>query len=146
MTRGKTMSLDVLADVNWLAVLLATLAWFVLGALWYIPPVMGARWQKAGGIATPESGPNPMIFVLTLVAYFVAATVTAMLAVATGSDSAGQGALLGFVVGIGYALTAAGVTALYDKKPDPFGWFWINGLLNLVGLTVVGLVIGAFGF
>lgn len=140
------MSLDVLADVNWLAVLVAAVAWFVLGAVWYIPPVMGGRWQRAGGIEVPEdASPRPIIFVLTLVAYVVAAAVTAMLAVATDTSSAGEGAVLGLVVGVGYALTAAAVTAIYDTKPDPFAWFWINGVFNVVGLTVVGLVIGAFG-
>ena len=138
------MSLDVLSDVNWLAVALGAVVWFVLGAIWYIPPVMGRRWAAAGGIELPEdTNPDPKVFVLTLLAYLVAAAVTGMLAVATGTESAGEGALLGFLVGVGYALTAAAVSALYDRKPEPFAWFWINGVFNVVGLTAVGLVIGA---
>lgn len=139
------MSFDVLTDVNWLAVLVAGVAWFILGAIWYIPPVMGKRWQRAGGIEVPEgAGPNPAVFGLTLIAYLVGAAVTAMLAAATGTDTVGEGALLGLLVGVGYALTAAAVTAIYDQKPDPFGWFWINGVFNVIGLTVVGAIIGAF--
>lgn len=140
------MAFDVIADVNWLAVLLAALAWFVLGAMWYIAPPIARRWQQAGGIEVPEGGgPNPVVFILTLVAYLVASTVTAMLAVATETNTVGEGAVLGFLVGVGYALTAAGVSAVYDQKPEPVTWFSINGVFNVAGLTVVGVIIGAFG-
>lgn len=138
------MSLDVLSDVDWLAAALGALAWFLLGAVWYVPATMGRRWAEAGGIDVPDdASADPKVFGLTYLAYLVAAVVTSMLAVATGTETVGEGAVLGFVVGVGYALTAAAVTALYDRKPQPFAWFWINGLFNVVGLTVVGVVIGA---
>lgn len=35
------MSFDVLGDLNWLAVVVAAIAYFALGALWYAPPVFG---------------------------------------------------------------------------------------------------------
>ena len=34
-------------EVNWLAVLAATVAAFVLGGLWYSPVLFGKRWQAA---------------------------------------------------------------------------------------------------
>jgi hypothetical protein len=139
------MSFEAMQDVNWLAVLVATIAYFALGAIWYIPPVMGKRWGAAGGIDMEgQDGPNPAIFALTLVAYFIAGLATAMLATSTGTDTAGEGAVLGAVVGVGYAMTAAAVTAVYDRKPDPFGWFWINGVFNLIGLVAMGAIIGAW--
>jgi hypothetical protein len=136
---------ETLGGVNWLAVVVAALAWFALGAGWYMAPPIARAWQRAGAIEVPEDGkPNPMVFVLTLAAYLVAAAVTAMLAVAIGTSGVGAGAALGATVGVGYALTAAAITAIYDTKPEPFTWFWINGVFNLIGLTVVGAIIGAF--
>jgi hypothetical protein len=50
------MSFDVLGDLNWLVVLVAAVAYFVLGALWYAPPVFGKVWAAAGGFDLPERG------------------------------------------------------------------------------------------
>lgn len=138
------MSFDTLQDVNWAAVAVAAVAYFLLGAIWYIPPVMGNMWAKAGGIDMTGQSPNPLSFLGTLVAYFVAGITTAMLAVGTGTDTAEEGAILGLVVGVGYALTAAAVSAIYDRKPDPLGWFLINGMFNTGALVVVGTIIGAW--
>jgi hypothetical protein len=139
------MSFDAFQDVNYLAVLVAAIAYFVLGAIWYIPPVMGRAWQRAGGIEVPEGeSPNPMLFVGTLVAYFVAGLATALLAVATATDTAAEGAVLGVTVGIGYAFTAAAVSALYDRKPQPMAWWLINGIFNVIGLVVVAVIISVW--
>jgi hypothetical protein len=139
------MTLDRFGDVNYLAVIVATIAYFAMGAIWYIPPVMGRAWQKAGGIvmAGGES-PTPIFFVGTLVAYFVAGLATAALALATGSDTLAEGVVLGLVVGVGYAFTAAGVTAIYDRKPNPMAWWLINGIFNVAGLVVVAIIVSVW--
>lgn len=139
------MSFDAFGDVNYLAVLAAALAYFALGAIWYIPPVMGSAWQRAGGIEVPEGeSPSPILFVGTIVAYFVAGLATAVLAVGSGTDTAAEGAFLGLVVGVGYAFTAAAVSALYDRKPQPMAWWLINGIFNVIGLVVVALIISVW--
>lgn len=139
------MSLTMLADVDWVAVVVAALVWFALGAAWYMTPFVAERWQRAGGIEVdPDARPNPAVFVLTLAAYLVGCAATGLLAVAIGITGVGEGAVLGLVVGVGYALTAAGVAAVYDQKPEPVTWFWINGVFNVAALVAVGAVIGAF--
>jgi uncharacterized membrane protein SpoIIM required for sporulation len=139
------MDVGTLGEVSWLAVLAAGAAWFVLGGAWYMAPPIAERWQRSGGIeVSHDDAPNPMVFLLTFLAYLVAAAVTAMLAAAIGVTTIGDGAFLGFAVGVGYALTGAAVATVYDRKPEPFTWFWINAGCNVVGLTVVGAVIGAF--
>jgi len=39
------MSFDVSSDVNYLAAIVAAIAWFALGAIWYMPAVMGRAWM-----------------------------------------------------------------------------------------------------
>ena len=40
------MTLDGLGDLNWLAVLVAALVYFILGAIWYAPPIFGRAWMR----------------------------------------------------------------------------------------------------
>ena len=40
------MSLTVLGDLNWLAVIVATIAYFALGAVWYAEFAFGRAWQR----------------------------------------------------------------------------------------------------
>lgn len=136
------MSFDVLSDVNYLAAIVAAIAWFALGAIWYMPAVMGRAWMRSAGIEMPEGyRPNPMIFVVTFVAYLITAVATAMLARATGSETLGEGIALGFVVAVGFALTMAAVSALYDRRPEPTTWFLINGTFNLIGYLLVAVIV-----
>lgn len=139
------MIIDMFAYVHWLGAAVAAVAWFLMGAAWYIAPPISKRWQAAGGIEIPEGQqPDPKTFAWTFLAYLVATVVTSLLAAGVGVGSIADGAALGLVVGVGYALTAAAVTAIYNQKPQPLAHFWINGVFNVAGLTVAGAILGAY--
>lgn len=136
------MSLDVFGDVNYLAVLVATIAWFVLGAIWYAPPVLGRPWRRSLGIQMPEgSRPTPLIFGVTFVAYFVTTVALAALARATGSETVGEGTVLGVVTGAGLALMIFVGGALYERKPEPGVWLAVNGIFNMIAYLLVSVIV-----
>lgn len=90
----------MLGELNWLAVIVATVVYFALGALWYAPPVFGNAWMRAAGTVMQEGErPGPAIYFTPLIGYFIAVIATAMLAAATGSTTLSQGIVLGLVVG-----------------------------------------------
>lgn len=139
------MIFDMFGQVHWVGAAVAAAVWFVMGAAWYINPPIARRWQAAGGIEiADDQQPDPKIFGLTFLSYFIATTVTSLLAAGVGVATVADGAALGLAVGVGYAVTAAAVTAIYDQKPKPFTHFWINGGFNVAGLTAAGAVLGAF--
>jgi len=78
------VTFDVLGDLNWLAVLVAALAYFAIGALWYAPPLFGKAWMAAGGMTTPEAGsrPSPAIYLTPLVGSVLSSVALAILAAA----------------------------------------------------------------
>jgi hypothetical protein len=138
------VTLDVLGQVNWLALIIGALVYFALGAVWFTPVLFARPWQRAIGWdesrATPEM--NPMSYALPAVLYVIVAIATAMLAVATGSNSIGEGLLLGLVIGIGYAVTLTGVEAVFDpNKPQPWVWFAITGAYHLIGFVIVAVLV-----
>jgi hypothetical protein len=139
------MSFDVLGELNWLAVIVATVVYFALGALWYAPPVFGSAWMRAAGTEIQEGQrPSPAIYFTPLVGYLVAVIATAMLAGATGSDTFGEGVILGLVVGVGYAVTGTAVEATFGNRPQNNVWFLITAAYNLVGLLISAVIVSVW--
>ena len=44
------MNNELLSDINWLAVLVAALAYFILGAIWYSKALFAPKWAKLVGL------------------------------------------------------------------------------------------------
>jgi hypothetical protein len=135
------MTLDALGDVNYLAVVVAAAVYFILGALWYAPPVFGNRWQAASK-ADVSGGANPLIFLVTFVLWFVVALALAWLAVLIGVESAAGGLGLGLVAGVGFMLPSLLVSSMYEQTSPTVTA--IGAGYNLVGFALAGLIIGAW--
>ena len=141
------MTFDVLSDLNWLAVLVAALAYFAIGALWYAPPVFGKMWMAAGGMAMPEAGtrPSPTIYLTPLVGSVLSAIALGMLAEATDTETLQQGIALGLVVAIGFAVSITFVTAQFEsEKPKPMVWGAVNAGYHVVGNLVAAIIIASW--
>jgi len=141
------MTFDVLSDLNWLAVLVAALAYFAVGALWYAPRVFGTIWGTAGGLSLPQPGerPSPAIYVTPLIGSILSAIALGMIAKASGTDTFQEGIVLGLVVAIGFAISIALVTAQFETtKPKPMVWGAINGGYHMVGNLVAAIIVASW--
>lgn len=141
------MSFDVLSDLNWLAVLVAALAYFAIGAAWYAPPVFGRVWMAAGGMSMPEAGtrPSPAIYLTPLVGSVLSAVALGMLAKASATDTLEEGIVLGLVVAIGFAVSIAFVTAQFEsQKPKPMVWGAVNAGYHVVGNLLAAIIIAVW--
>ncbi|MCI0517212.1 MAG: DUF1761 domain-containing protein [Woeseiaceae bacterium] len=133
---------DVLATVNWLAVLAATAAAFTLGAFWYSRSMFGNAWMQEVGLSEESLAKINMRPVLagTAVLQFVAATA---LAAFLGAGSTWQtGLQSGLVVGICWIATAYGVTYLFELRS--LRLFSINAGYYIVTFAVMATIIGAW--
>lgn len=126
-------------DLNWLAILVAALAFFALGAVWYQPKVMGGRWMKAAGVDPAKASPNPWIFVGTLVAYFLMALVLAMIAQGIGASSFGDGLALGLFTGVVFVAAQAWVNAAYEGRSMDL--VLVNGGIGVIGHAVMAVIV-----
>jgi hypothetical protein len=129
------MTFDVLSEINYLAVVVAALAFFAWSALYYAPPVTGKAWQKAVGLTREQQRPNPAVFVASYIAYFLMALTLAAIARSTGATDFADGLVLGIFVGVGIAAAGIFNGGLYEQKMN---LAWIN-----IGNVVIGFIIVA---
>ena len=138
------MTFDPLGELNWLAVIVAAIAYFAIGAIWYARPVFGKIWGDAGGFELPErgEGPGAAIFVTPLIGSVLSAIALAMIADATGTDTFAESIALGVVVAIGFAVSISLVTAQFEsQKPRPMVWGAVNAGYHVVGTLVAAIII-----
>ncbi|MDX1418342.1 MAG: DUF1761 domain-containing protein [Rubricoccaceae bacterium] len=135
------MDLGSPADVNYLAVLIAALGAFGLGAVWY-GPLFGKAWQREVGLsdADVEGANMALIFAGAFVLIFIATVVLAL--VIGPSSGAVGGAVVGLVLGAGLVSTMLGMNYLYQQQSVQL-WLIDAGYMTLL-LTVVGAILGAW--
>jgi hypothetical protein len=136
------MLTDALGDLNWLAVLVATLAWFVFSAAWYSIPPISKTWIEAARV-TPQgqagSMPPPSTMIATLLAYFVTSVVIGLLVAALGITEVGNAIELGALLGLGFGVAMALITQLYEQKGSSY-WL-INGINSMIAWSIVAVIL-----
>lgn len=132
---------DLLASLNWLSIIIATVVYFVLGALWYSPVLFGKIWMRLRNLTEEDIGnPNPIIYLYSFILQFIGVVSLALFITALGVNTAGNGALIGFGAGAGFVFTLAGATGIFTDVPMKLH-FLDNGY-HVVGLVLAGLVLG----
>jgi len=133
---------QIIAEFNWLAIIIATVTAFALGGAWYAKGLFGSAWMQDVGL-TEEDANNanmPKTFGGAIILQLIAATA---LATFLGPDSTWlSGAQTGLVIGIGFLATAYGVTYLFEQRS--LRLFMINAGYNVVLLAIMGAIIGGW--
>lgn len=93
------------ASLNWLAILVATVAGFMIGGVWY-GPLFGKAWMAAIGKTEDDIQPTPTPFIISFITSAITAIALAALMPAAGVVGAANGALFGLVIGIAFIATA----------------------------------------
>lgn len=131
------------ADLNWLAVLVAGLAYFILGALWYTDALMGRQYRAALGLDPNQAGkPEPMPLVINLFAWLISALALALVMAASGASGVGDGILFGLVVGIGMVVTQMLVTTTYENRGNAL--FKVNAPYVVLGYILMGIILATW--
>ncbi len=135
------MIFDAFSDVNWLAVLVATVAWFAFSAFWYSVPPLSKAWQREARVemGREDAPPLALLFIPTLIGYFVTSVVIALVSESIGASTAGHAIALGVTLGVGFGMVTALVNQSYEGKGS--GYFLINGLNAVIAFSVVALIV-----
>jgi len=133
------MIFDFFGDLNWLAVLVAAVAWFAFSAIWYSVPPLSNAWQKAAKVNAGEGPALAVLLVPTFIGYFVTAIVIALIAKAIGATEVMDGIYLGVALGVGFGVVGAMVIQLYEQKGASY-WL-INGVNAVIAYSIVAVIV-----
>jgi Protein of unknown function (DUF1761) len=130
-----------LHTLNLWAILVATIAAFALGGLWYSPAVFGKAWQRANGFDNPPAGNKAKDFTICFILTLVMAINLAMFLNAPTTTTA-FGAAAGFAAGFGWVAMGIAIVSLFERRP--WSYVLVNGGFLTVALTVMGAILGAW--
>ena len=127
-----------------LAVWIASIVFFVLGAIWY--SVMAVPWLAAIGKTMEqiarEQGGSPLPYVVGFVAILVMCYTLAWLMQRLQAATLVAGLRLGTVVALGFI--AATLALNYGFEARPVALWFINSVYLVVGLALAGAIIGGW--
>jgi hypothetical protein len=133
------MELGDFADLNWLAVLVGAVAYWLVGALWYSPVLFGKRWQAITGITAENAGSPVATYLGSLVVMFLQVTALAFIAQAIGLTEIVDALELGVGIGVGFCALQLLLNQLYEKRSREL--LAINAGYAVVGLTLASVIV-----
>ena len=135
-----------LSRINYLAVAVAALAAFFIGAVWYTV-LFGKLWLIKQGY-TPEQmqqmqarRPMPVFFVELILCYFIAAMGLDILIMDSREITLVTGIHVGLIT---YAIVAAFRMTGHVSGPKPIGAFLIDSGFDFVALPVIGAILASW--
>lgn len=141
--------------INYLAVLVSAVVFFIIGGLWYSPIMFANSWIKEIGLsdeqvkAMKEKGPGAKPFIISFVGGLVMAFVTAHMVDFmkvvfgdSGMSNLAIGLTTAFWMWLGYIATYTLNSVAYENK----SWklYFINNGYQIVGLFVMGGILGVW--
>lgn len=134
-------------EINWIAVVLATVSSMIVGAVWYARPVFGRRWMRLAKIDESTMGNGVPQIIVTIVVSFITALVLAGAAAIAQHFYGGSFLVNTLVTAV---ILWAGFTAArvithdaFERRPASLTILTIAH--ELVTVLVMALIIGLFG-
>ncbi|RPJ40479.1 MAG: DUF1761 domain-containing protein [Candidatus Latescibacterota bacterium] len=131
-------------SMNYLAVLVGAIVSVAIGFLWYMPFLFGNAWMQATGKTKEqvEKDFHPSKIVWALVCGFLISYTLARFIDWTGRNTAGGGAFIGLLAGVGFIGAIQLVNDLFEGRPRKL--FYVYWLHHLVELVLIGAILGAW--
>ena len=120
-------------SLNWISILVAAIAYVVIGAIWYSPSVFGKAWMKSMGMdmksmKKTDMSMNKMIvkYIWVLVAGFILALILSILIHVLGTDLT-TALQIGLLVWVGFVATEKLGSVLWEGRH--FNYYVITSFL-----------------
>jgi Protein of unknown function (DUF1761) len=135
------MNNDLFSQINWLAVLVAAIAYFILGAIWYSKALFAPKWAAAVGLKMDDPGKKGIVKMM--LGSFLLIVVTciglAVLVVRMDLFILSSGFKLGAITGLFFATTAVAISFIYESRPTVL--YFIDCGYHVVGHLAAAIIL-----
>lgn len=132
-----------LSNLNWISVLIAFVAYFILGALWFTIFFKKQYAISLGKENQLPAKPAPIFIIGPAICSLVITIATAILIYALGITSYGQAIEFALLIGVGYLVANTINIAINPNMPNPIHYGIISGAYHLTGILIVSIILVA---
>lgn len=134
-------------SINFWPIIVATIVSFIISAVWYSSALFGKEWMSLAGlndkdISDAKARGVIKLYIAQFLATLISFCILAFIVSVTSSITVGDGALLGFIIWLGFIAVDALQKYLWEKKPLKL--IMINSVVTLVNLVIGGMIIGGW--
>ena len=136
------MNTEIFSQINWLAVLVAAIAYFMLGALWYSKALFGSKWAAVVGLNMNDPDKSKgmaKMMIGTLVLILVTCIGLALFVNRLDLFVLSSGLRLGAITGICFATTAVSISFIYESRPTAL--YFIDCGYHLAGHLIAAIIL-----
>ncbi len=122
------------------SILIAGVAYFVLGGLWFTP-LFGKQWDNAVGFERPiRWRPSTIYYIGPLAGCLVVSFAMSILFNIAQPESFQKAVALGLACGVGFGAVITSVNAISPNMPRPGLYALVTGSYHAVGLVLVSAI------
>jgi hypothetical protein len=138
------MNMDLFSHIDWLHVLVAAIAYFALGAIWYSKPLFAPKWAAYVGVNMSDPNANKKGLGAMMLGSFILIVITCIaLAILVNRLALPQllssGIKLGALTGLCIGTTAMSISFIYERRP--LGLYFIDGGYHVVGNLAAAIIL-----
>lgn len=114
------MKYFILSQLNWIAVVVAAIGYFAMGALWYSRAFFGLKWAQLREINVNDSTAKDGMIKIMLASFLfilISCTALALLIVRLDLFVFSSALIIGTLAGFGFSGMSIAISLLYQKKP-----------------------------
>ncbi|MBK1812730.1 DUF1761 domain-containing protein [Clostridium sp. YIM B02505] len=134
---------NMISEINWIAVLLATIANSLLGGFWFTAIWGKAYFSALGKERGKSEKPAPIFIFGPLVCGLITTVAMAILIYAFNIESLSDAIIFGGIVGVGLLASTTVNTAINPNMPRPILYGVISGSYFILAGLIISLILVA---